>query len=82
MSIYPLPMRFPVPIDGSAGERARVSGRELARSEYIDVRIDVDSWAFMSARDREVFNALPVADRLEYRRAFEAQVTLAKETPR
>jgi hypothetical protein len=82
MSIYPLPMRLPVPLDGSAGKKAREAGRELARDEYIDVLVHVDRWEFYRITDRAVFEALPVADRLEYRRVFEAQVALAKETPR
>jgi hypothetical protein len=82
MSVYPLPMRWPVPIDGSSGKRAREEGRELRVGEYIDVSIDVDGWAFKRDSDRVTFDALPVADRLEYRKGFAAQVALAKETPR
>lgn len=82
MSIYPLPMRYPVPIDGSAGKRAREAGRGLVRGEYVDVSISPDGWAFKRDEDRATFDALPVADRLEYRKSFEAQVALAKETPR
>lgn len=82
MTMYPLPMRFPVPIDGSSGKRARVEERDLRVGEYVDVRIDVDGWAFIRPTDEQTFRALPVADRLEYRRAFDAQVKLAKETPR
>ena len=79
--MYPLPMRFPVPIDGSSGKRARTEGRELTRDEYIDVSIDRDGWAFMSDADRATFDAQPVADRLVYRSAFAAQVELAADTP-
>jgi hypothetical protein len=82
MSLYPVPMRYPVPIDGSSGKRAREENRPLARNEYIDVLVDVDRWDFVKPGDREVFESMPVADRLSYRRAFEGQVALAKETPR
>jgi len=81
MSVYPLPMRFPVPIDGSSGKRARAEGRELVRGEYIDVRVDVDGWTFITDADRATFASLPAGDRLEYRRAFAAQVELASDTP-
>lgn len=81
MSMYPLPMRFPVPLDGSAGKKAREAGRELAVGEFIDVTITPDGWAFARETDRATFTALPSGDRLEYRKGFEAQVTLAKKTP-
>ena len=82
-SLYPLPMRFPVPMDGSAGKRAREQSRELERGEYIDVLISPgtpDGWSFITGDDRATFDALPVFDRLEYRRAFAAQVELAEQT--
>lgn len=82
MSIYPLPIRFPVPLDGSAGKRAREEGRELRVGEYVDVNVDPEGWAFMRDSDRVTFTSQPVADRLKLRGAFAAQVTLAKETPR
>jgi hypothetical protein len=81
MSIYPLPMRLPVPIDGSSGRKAREAGRPLNRDEYIDVVITPDGWKFVTTGDREVFESMPVANRLLYRKAFEAQVRLAKDTP-
>jgi hypothetical protein len=81
MSIYPLPMRFPVPMDGSSGRKAREADRALERGEYIDVRIAPTGWDFILPADRETFERLPVAARLTYRKAFEAQVALAKETP-
>lgn len=81
MSVYPLPMRFPVPIDGSSGKRARAEGRELVRGEYIDVRVDADGWRFITPADQLTFDQLPAGDRLEYRRAFAAQVELAQSTP-
>ncbi len=62
MSVYPLPMRWPV-----AGF-------------HIDIVIDREGWSFCTAADREAFQAQPVSDRLELRRAFEAQVELAKST--
>jgi hypothetical protein len=82
MAIYPLPMRFPVPIDGSAGKRARAEARTLRVGEHIDVTITPAGWSFIKQTDRLTFEGLPVGDRMEYRRQFEAQVTLAKETPR
>lgn len=81
MSVYPLPMRWPVPIDGSNGKRAREEGRELRVGEYIDTTISPDGWSFMRESDRVTFETMPVADRLEYRRGFEGQVELAKKTP-
>jgi hypothetical protein len=65
--IYPLPMRFPVPINGGP--------------QHIDITISPDGWSFITIGDRQTFVGLAVADRLEYRRAFEAQVELAKNTP-
>ena len=67
MSIYPLPMRFPVPLSGS-------------RTDFIDVTITPDGWHFMRQADESNFHGQPVADRLEYRKCFEAQVALAKTT--
>jgi len=81
MAIYPLPIRFPVPIDGSSGKKAREAGRELARGEYIDVMISLNGWQFINPGDRETFEAQPVAERLSYRKMFEAQVQLADRTP-
>lgn len=81
MSLYPLPMRFPVPIDGSSGKRAREENRPLKRDEYIDITIRPTGWEFVRTEDRQVFELQPVADRLEYRKSFEAQVALAKDTP-
>jgi hypothetical protein len=74
-------MRFPVPIDGSAGKRARLEERALRVGEYIDVTITPDGWSFITADDQKTFRLLTTSDRLEYLGAFEAQVTLAKETP-
>lgn len=82
MSIYPLPMRFPVPIDGTSGKKAREEGRDLRREEYIDVTISPEGWSFQNEGDRLIFDHQPVADRLVYRKSFEMQVTLAKDTPR
>jgi hypothetical protein len=65
--LYPLPMRFPVPINGGPG--------------HIDIAVKRDGWEFVTLADRQAFEGMPVADRLEYRRAFEAQVALAKDTP-
>jgi hypothetical protein len=65
--IYPLPMRFPVPTTGGGG--------------YIDVTITPDGWSFITQGDRQTFEGQAVADRLAYRRAFEMQVELAKDTP-
>lgn len=79
--LYPLPMRFPVPMDGSSGKRAREAGRSLQVGEFIDVTISPDGWSFIRDTDRVTFDTQPVAERLEYRRAFEAQVGLAKATP-
>jgi hypothetical protein len=79
VSVYPLPMRFPVPINGtSANAKAK---RPLQVGDYIDVRISPNGWTFISEADRQTFAGLAAGDRLEYRRAFEAQVTLAKNTP-
>jgi hypothetical protein len=80
MSIYPLPMRFPVPLDGTSGRRAREEGRDLRIGEYLDVSISPNGWQYMRDSDRTTFASLPVADRLEYRRAFAVQVELAKNT--
>jgi hypothetical protein len=80
MSIYPLPMRLPIPLDGSAGKRAREEGRELQVGEYVDIIVTPDDWAFMRESDRATFTSQPVADRLELRGVFAAQVALAKET--
>jgi hypothetical protein len=82
MGIYPLPMRFPVPIDGTSGAKAREEGRGLKRDEYIDVTISPDGWSFITDGDRLIFEGQPVADRLTYRKSFEAQVGLAKDTPK
>jgi hypothetical protein len=65
--IYPLPMRFPVPINGGP--------------QHIDITITPEGWSFITIGDRQTFEGMAVADRLEYRRAFEAQVRLAKDTP-
>jgi hypothetical protein len=54
--IYPLPMRFPVPINGGP--------------QHIDITITPEGWSFIT-----------IGDRQKYRRAFEAQVRLAKDTP-
>jgi hypothetical protein len=79
VSVYPLPMRFPVPINGtSANAKAK---RPLEVGDYIDVRISRSGWTFIADADRQTFAGLAVGDKLEYRRAFEAQVTLAKDTP-
>jgi hypothetical protein len=79
VSIYPLPMRFPVPFDGtSANAKAK---RPLQGGDYIDVSISPEGWMFMAQTDRLTFEGQAVGDRLEYRRAFEAQVALAKDTP-
>lgn len=67
MTIYPLPMRFPAtkpPVEG----------------DHIDVQIDREGWSFKTPAGRERFLSLSSADRLELRKAFEAQVELAKET--
>jgi hypothetical protein len=82
MGIYPLPMRYPVPIDGQAGKAAREAGRSLRRDEYIDVTISPDGWSFQTEADRLIFEGQPVGDRLTYRKSFEAQVGLAKDTPK
>lgn len=82
MGLYPLPMRFPVPMDGSAGRAAREAGRELQRGEYIDVVITQTGWRFGDDDSIRTFSDLPIADRLSYRKAFEAQVSLAKDTPK
>jgi hypothetical protein len=65
VSIYPLPMRFP--LEGGPG--------------HIDVTISPDGWSFITDADRQTFAGLAVADRLEYRRAFAGQVELAQNTP-
>jgi hypothetical protein len=82
MGIYPLPIRFPVPIDGTSGKKAREEGRDLRRDEYIDVTITREGWSFQTSADRLHFERQPVADRLTYRKCFEAQVSLAKDTPK
>jgi hypothetical protein len=69
MTIYPLPMRFPVT-------------KPPVEDDYVDVQIDRAGWAFMTRSGRERFLSLPMADRLELRKAFEAQVALAKQTPK
>lgn len=79
MGVYPLPMRFPVPFNGtSANAKAK---RPLQVGDYIDVTITPMGWTFITGADRQTFAGLAAGDRLEYRRAFEAQVTLAKDTP-
>lgn len=40
-----------------------------------------DGWKFATPGDRDRFTAMPVGARLEYRKAFAAQVELAKNTP-
>jgi hypothetical protein len=55
--------------------------RPLQVGDYIDVSISPEGWMFMAQTDRLTFEGQAVGDRLEYRRAFEAQVALAKDTP-
>jgi hypothetical protein len=49
--------------------------------DHIDVTISPSGWAFITTDDRERFEALPVAGKLELRRAFAGQVELAQNTP-
>lgn len=74
MSHYPLPMRFPVPMNGSANAKA---GRELVEGDYLDIIVNLDGWSFVRQSDQVLYWSLSVADRLEYRKAFMAQVELA-----
>jgi hypothetical protein len=46
----------------------------------IRTTIDYDGWTFQQGGDRIRFQLLPVAERLDLRRVFEAQVRLAKDT--
>jgi hypothetical protein len=46
------------------------------------VTISPDGWSFQTEADRLIFEGQPVGDRLTYRKSFEAQVGLAKDTPK
>jgi hypothetical protein len=46
----------------------------------ISILIKRDGWAFMHP-SQDVYNDLPIQERVDLRRAFEAQVALAKNTP-
>ena len=65
MSLYPLPM----------------AARPTTGGEVVQVIIDRDGWRFSEEGDRLVFEAMPVADRMNLRAQFEGQVELAKATP-
>lgn len=54
----------------------------LQGGRALSVVIDRQAWRFATSEDEARFRALPVNIRLDLRRQFEAQVELAKSTPK
>lgn len=65
--LYPLSLDYPITWQ--------------ARTEHLHVVVDRNGWKFADPVSQGRFLELPAAKRLEFRSAFEAQVTLAKSTP-